>query len=346
MEIVDGIFLVKKENQKILGLNPDIEETPEDLVIPEGIEIIGPAAFVSKNKFLRSNIKSVKFPDSLKKIGNDAFVQCTDLTDIQFGNGLECIEKNAFASCRGLEEIVLPDSLRVIESQAFIGCSKLKNVVFNEGLQVIEQSAFYICKKLNEFILPKSLRVVGDEALQYARKVTIHGELPHNLMRAVSPISWTTHSEYTRRNWSMVVELVTDDGDYFLPKYIELANAADCECTLNSGMPEKMQTMYKYCNSGDTSADTAYATYMYLLESGKEPCEDLKKYIKRMSKSIASRLIATNRNAEAAKFIGLGLLTSAAAKSLYENAVNNGNNDIAAYLMEEIKNDKKPSMKL
>ena len=177
MEIVDGIFLVKKENQKILGLNPDIEETPEDLVIPEGIEIIGPAAFVSKNKFLRSNIKSVKFPDSLKKIGNDAFVQCTDLTDIQFGNGLECIEKNAFASCRGLEEIVLPDSLRVIES-------------------------------------------------------------------------------------------------------------------------------------------------------------------------IASRLIATNRNAEAAKFIGLGLLTSAAAKSLYENAVNNGNNDIAAYLMEEIKNDKKPSMKL
>ena len=105
--------------------------------------------------------------------------------------------------------------------------------------------------------------------------------------------------------------------------------------------------MYKYCNSGDTSADTAYATYMYLLESGKEPCEDLKKYIKRMSKSIASRLIATNRNAEAAKFIGLGLLTPAAAKSLYENAVNNGSNDIAAYLMEEMKkNDKKPSMKL
>ena len=191
------------------------------------------------------------------------------------------------------------------------------------------------------------MRVVGDEALQYARKVTIHGELPHNLMRAVSPISWTTHSEYTHRNWPMVVELVTDDGIYFLPKYIETTNAADCECALNSRMPEKVQTMYKYCNSGDTSADTAYAAYMYLLESGKEPCEDLKKYVKRMSKSIASRLIATNRNAEAAKFIGLGLLTPAAIKSLYENVINNGNNDIAAYLMEEMKkNNKKPSMKL
>lgn len=347
LEIVDDIFMVEKNSKKLIGLNPNIEESTENLVIPEGIEIIGPAAFVSKNKFQYSDIKSVKLPNSLKKIGNDAFSHCTKLTDIQFGNGLECIGKNAFASCRGLEEIVLPDSLRVIESLAFADCSKLKNIVFNEGLQVIEQSAFYVCKNLNNFVLPKSLRVVGDEALQYARKVTIHGELPHNLTRAVSPISWTTHSEYTHRNWPMVVELVTDDNIYFLPKYIELANAADCECALNSGMPEKVQTMYKYCNSGDTSADTAYAAYMYLLESGQEPCEDLKKYVKRMSKSIASRLIATNRNAEAAKFIGLGLLTPATIKSLYENAVNNGNNDIAAYLMEEMKkNNKKPSMKL
>lgn len=347
LEIVDDVFLVEKKNKKLLKLKPGIEEPQENLVIPEGIEIIGPAVFASKNKFQYSDIKSVKLPNSLKKIENDAFSHCTKLTDIQFGNGLECIGKNAFTSCRGLEEIVLPDSLRVIESLAFADCSKLKNIVFNEGLQVIEQSAFYVCKNLNNFVLPKSLRVVGDEALQYARKVTIHGELPHNLMRAVSPISWTTYAEFNFKKWPMTVELVTDDSVYFLPKYIELANVADCECALNSGMPEKVQAMYKYCNSGYASADTAYAAYMYLLESGKEPCEDLKKYVKRMSKRITSRLIATNRNAEAAKFIGLGLLAPAAAKSLYENAVNNGSNDIAAYLMEEMKkNDKKPSMKL
>ena len=346
LEIVDDIFMDEKHSRRLVGLKPDIKEAPENMVIPDGIEVIGKDAFLSK-RFQHNNIKSVKFPDSLKEIEEKAFSQCVDLTDIQFGNKLECIEKNAFSSCIGLEEIVLPGSLRVIESQAFASCSKLKNIVFNEGLQIIEQSAFYVCKNLNNFVLPKSLRVVGDEALQYARKVTIHGELPHNLMRAVSPISWTTHSEYTHRNWPMVVELVTDDGTYFLPKYVELANAADCECALNSGIQEKMQTLYKYCNSGDASADTAYAAYIYLLKSYKEPCEDLKKYVKRMSKSITSRLITTGRNPEAAEFISLGLLTPAAAKSLYENAVNNGNNDIAAYLMEEMKkNNKKPSMKL
>ena len=116
---------------------------------------------------------------------------------------------------------------------------------------------------------------------------------------------------------------------------------------LNSGIQEKMQTLYKYCNSGDASADTAYAEYIHLLKTGEEPCEDLRKYVKRMSKSITSRLMTTGRNSEAAEFIGLGLLTPAASKDLYENAVNNENNDIAAYLMEEMKkNIKKPSMKL
>lgn len=95
------------------------------------------------------------------------------------------------------------------------------------------------------------------------------------------------------------LELVTDDDTYFLPKYIELANASDCECALNSGIQEKMQTLYKYCNSGDASADTAYAEYIHLLKTGEEPCENLRKYVKRMSKSIASRLIATGRNSEA-----------------------------------------------
>ena len=296
LEVVNDIFIVEKDSHKLIGLTPDIKEAPENMVIPEGIEIIG---------------------------------------------------KAAFTSCRVLEKIVFPDSLRIIGSKAFMNCSCLKHVVFNEGLFVIEHSAFYKCTELNEFVLPKSLRVVGDESLQYARKVTIHGDLPYNLMRAVSPISWTTNSEFYCRKWPKVVELLTDDGAYFLPKYIEIANAADCECALNSGMPEKMQTMYKYCNSGDTSADTAYAAYMYLLESGKEPCEDLRKYVKRMSKSITARLIETDRDSEAAEFIKLGMLTPSAAKGLYEKAVSGGNNDIAAYLLEEIKKDnKKPSMKL
>lgn len=346
LEVVDDIFMVEKDSRKLIGLKPDIKEAPENMIIPDGIEVIGKGAFLS-NRFQHNNIKSVKFPDSLKKIEEEAFLQCVDLTDIQFENGLEYIGKSAFASCRGLEEIVFPDSLRIIGEQAFMNCPELKNVVLNEGLLVIAPSAFYICKELNEFVLPESLRVIGDEALQYARKVTMHGGLPYNLMRAVSPMSWTTHAEFSFRRWPMTVELVTDDGTYFLPKYIETTNAPYCECALNSGIPEKMQTMHKYCKTGDASADTAYAEYMHLLKTGEEPCEDLRKYIKRMSKNITLHLIETGRDSEAAEFIGLGLLTPASAKNLYEYAVGNGKSDIAAYLMDAMeKSKKKTSMRL
>lgn len=345
LEIIDDVFIVKKESKKLVGLKCDESNTPEHLVIPEGIEIIGSGAF--NFGFHRRKIQSIKFPDSLKEIEEKAFKEYGNLIDIQFGNGLERIGRKAFASCVELKDIVFPKSLKVIEEMAFMNCRNLKSVVLNEGLQVIEPSAFYACKELNDFVLPKSLRVLGDEALQYARKVTIHGGLPHNIMRAVSPMSWTTRAEFNFRRWPMTVELVTDDGTYFLPKYIETTNAPYCECALNSGIQEKIQTLHKYCNTGDASADTAYAEYMYLLKIGKEPCEDLKKYVKRMSKNITLHLIDTGRDSEAAEFIGLGLLTPASAKNLYEYAVGNGKSDIAAYLMDAMeKNKKKTSMRL
>ena len=345
LEIIDDIFLVKKENKKLVGLKCNESSTPEHLVIPEGIEIIGSGAF--NFGFHRRKIQSIKFPDSLKEIEEEAFKEYGNLINIQFGNGLERIGRKAFSSCVELKDIVFPKSLKVIEEMAFMSCRNLKSVVLNEGLQVIEPSAFYACKELNDFVLPKSLHVLGDEALHYARKVTIHGGLPHNIMRAVSPMSWTTHAEFNFRRWPMTVELVTDDGTYFLPKYIETTNAPYCECALNSGIPEKMQTLHKYCNTGDASADTAYAEYMHLLKTGEEPCEDLKKYVKRMSKNITLHLIDTGRDSEAAEFISLGLLTPASAKNLYEGAVSNGKSDIAAYLMDAMeKNKKKTSMRL
>mgnify|MGYP002241685441 CR=1 FL=1 len=74
------------------------------MVIPEGIEIIGSDIFVSKNKFQCSNIKSVKFPDSLKKIETMHFSGVLTLLIFSSETGWNALEKIAFASCRELEE--------------------------------------------------------------------------------------------------------------------------------------------------------------------------------------------------------------------------------------------------
>ena len=78
LEVVDDIFMVEKDSRKLIGLKPDIKEAPENMIIPDGIEVIGKGAFLS-NRFQHNNIKSVKFPDSLKKIEEETFYNALTL---------------------------------------------------------------------------------------------------------------------------------------------------------------------------------------------------------------------------------------------------------------------------
>ena len=338
IEIWNGIFLVTKKDKVLKGcVETDI---PEHLIIPEGIEEIGRWALSQEHTH---KIKSVKLPNSLKRIDEWAFSQCFDLIAVQFGSGLEYSGTCAFAAGPKFETLVFPDSLRVIGTSAFGECSKLKNVRLNEGLQVIEASAFYGCEKLQEIVLPASVNVLGDRALQLVKKIVVHGALPYNLIRATDIPYSTSHSIYLYNKYKMTTEIVTDNGTYFLPKYVAKEDVTKCECAFNSGIPERMQTVYEYGNRAAASADTAFSMYMTLLKAGQEPCDKLKKYVKRISKYIVMHLIEIDKIDDVAEFIQLGLLTPAAIKSLYENAIAENRLDVAAYLMNEVEKRKKKS---
>ena len=59
LEVVDDIFMVEKDSRKLIGLKPDIKETPENMIIPDGIEVIGKGAFLS-NRFQHNNILTLQ----------------------------------------------------------------------------------------------------------------------------------------------------------------------------------------------------------------------------------------------------------------------------------------------
>ena len=40
LEVVNDIFMVEKNSRRLVSLKPDIKEAPENMVIPEGIEIM------------------------------------------------------------------------------------------------------------------------------------------------------------------------------------------------------------------------------------------------------------------------------------------------------------------
>lgn len=85
-----------------------------DLVIPDGVQKIGTAAFINFNA-----LKSVRLPESLTEIGDYAFYGCDKLTIGAFHDSLSVIGGYAFYGCNALRDVTIPASVDTIEERAF-----------------------------------------------------------------------------------------------------------------------------------------------------------------------------------------------------------------------------------
>lgn len=103
-----------------------------ELIIPEGITSIPQGEF---EKW--TNLISIKFPKSLKKIGARAFANCISLKKLNLNEGLQVISMGAFSGCSNLSgSIALPFSIEKIEPFAFEGHNK-------KGLSFTLPTAFF-----------------------------------------------------------------------------------------------------------------------------------------------------------------------------------------------------------
>ncbi len=112
-------------------------EEIKDLVIPNSVTRIGNYAF--KNC---SGLTSVVIPNSVTSIGSDAFHSCSGLTSVVIGNSVTLIGSGAFYKCSGLTSVVIPNSVTSIYRSAFAYCSGLTSVVIGNSVTNIENSAF------------------------------------------------------------------------------------------------------------------------------------------------------------------------------------------------------------
>lgn len=86
-------------------------------VIPsdDSVEIIGEKAFADL-----SDLTEISIPASVRKIETGAFCR-TGLSVISFAEGLESIGVQAFADCKNLTEVSLPSTVKEISVSAFFG---------------------------------------------------------------------------------------------------------------------------------------------------------------------------------------------------------------------------------
>lgn len=71
------------------------------------------------------------------KIGENAFSNCANITNVNFPESLVTIGENAFSNCVSLQSIDLPKNLKTLEHNAFYNCTKLGTVKINSDLENI-----------------------------------------------------------------------------------------------------------------------------------------------------------------------------------------------------------------
>jgi len=129
------------------------------VTLPDTLKKIGDEAF----KY-QSMLESIVIPDSVTQIGEWAFYHCSALESITFSENLKEIGDVCFSGCTSLEQIVLPDSLTSLGGQSFKECTSLKTVTLSKGLKEIEYMTFQSCSSLISIALHEGIETIGNNA--------------------------------------------------------------------------------------------------------------------------------------------------------------------------------------
>ncbi|MBR6270875.1 MAG: leucine-rich repeat domain-containing protein, partial [Lachnospiraceae bacterium] len=95
----------------------------------------------------RDEILTLIIGDKVTGIGNYAFYDSVNLTDITFGSALTTLSTSSFYGCTALEEVTFPASLTTIGTYAFSYCTGITDIVFTGSTApTITDSSFSMVK--------------------------------------------------------------------------------------------------------------------------------------------------------------------------------------------------------
>lgn len=95
------------------------------VIIPPEIDGF-PVAGIGEEAFLdRTDIRKVVVESGVRYIAAGAFAGCTEIGEIELGEGLQYIGEKAFRGDAGIREILLPEGLTYVGAKAFGDCSEL-----------------------------------------------------------------------------------------------------------------------------------------------------------------------------------------------------------------------------
>lgn len=175
--------------------------------IPDGSDSATLTA--EEGRYGRAIITKITFSDKIKSITAEAFGdrnntyrEFENLSEIDFGHGIETIGSQTFVGTSKLKSLHIPGNVKTIGYAAFSG-DTIKSITFDEGIEYIGDEAFNgnICSAIT---IPDSVTFIGDKAFSQTK---INGVNPLQMVyvKALVPPTITNTIFGTIGNYTVYV---------------------------------------------------------------------------------------------------------------------------------------------
>ena len=137
----------------------------ESYRIRNGVKEIREKAFLGRGG--RLSIRRIYLPDTLEKIGREAFMSCGLKPELSLPASVVEIRERAFYNCQSLESVTLSPNLRIIGKEAF-RTTGLKKVLIPESVVHIGDKCFDNCWQLSSIIVEgRNMNYSSDDGILY-----------------------------------------------------------------------------------------------------------------------------------------------------------------------------------
>ena len=167
-------------------------------------------------KQTRSMVKTLEIEEGIKRINDDAFRECPNMTSVELplsltDGGGAAIGARAFQDCSSLNNVHVPSNVQTIDTEAFKGCTGLTTIYLSDGLTTIGTRTFKDCVALSAITIPANVTSIGAQAFENCnalKEITFIGNFQLGMIDPTAFLNVTAKVYYPVDNnsWNVLLD--------------------------------------------------------------------------------------------------------------------------------------------